>query len=265
MLKGAGAGGLRSRAVGLAALVAEGCLAGLGVARPSALLILGHMRSGSSLLLHLLLTHPEISAMGERNAVYACRADLARLVLATRLARRSPFQRLRYVADQVNHNALTPNDRLLLDPRLRVVFLLRQPEAAIASLLEMSRVYYEGSWSLQRALEYYVDRLARLRQMGDLLGERAPIGLLHYEQLTQRPTEVLEALRTFLGLQQGFSQSYRVQPFTRTRGDPGPHIMSGRILQNTRAARELNPPQLRVASAAYRECRDALARHALLG
>src|SRR6185437_2317068 len=41
MLKGAGAGGLRSRAVGLAALVAEGCLAGLGVARPSALLILG--------------------------------------------------------------------------------------------------------------------------------------------------------------------------------------------------------------------------------
>jgi len=37
-----------------ALLAAEAGLAGLGAVRPSALLLLGHMRSGSTLLLHLL-------------------------------------------------------------------------------------------------------------------------------------------------------------------------------------------------------------------
>src|SRR5580658_6689096 len=126
---------LGKRLIERATLAAETSLDAVGVSSPCALLLLGHMRSGSTLLLHLLMTNPEVSAMGERGAVYASRADLARLTIAARIARRSPFRRLRYVVDQVNHNQLTPNSRLVQDPRIRILFLLRRPERTIASIL----------------------------------------------------------------------------------------------------------------------------------
>src|SRR5580658_860179 len=130
---------LGKRLIERATLAAETSLDAVGVSSPCALLLLGHMRSGSTLLLHLLMTNPEVSAMGERGAVYASRADLARLALATRWAHRSPFRHLGYVADQVNHNQLTPNLSLLKDPRVRVLFLLRRPELTLACILELYR------------------------------------------------------------------------------------------------------------------------------
>src|SRR3984957_4837740 len=156
---------LRRHALGNACSLAEGGLATLGVARPQALLLLGHMRCGSTLLLHLLMTNPQVSAQGERNAVYASGADFARLALSTRLAHPSPLRRLRYVADQVNHNHATPGEQVLGRRRVRAVFLLRGSDAALASLLELSRVFYEGAWSPERALEYYIGRGARLQQL----------------------------------------------------------------------------------------------------
>lgn len=36
---------------------------------------MGHMRSGSTLLLHLLLTNRGVSALGKRNATYGTRGD----------------------------------------------------------------------------------------------------------------------------------------------------------------------------------------------
>ncbi|HUA89621.1 MAG TPA: sulfotransferase, partial [Steroidobacteraceae bacterium] len=61
---------LRREVTGQAHQLAERGLLLSGVPRPQALLVLGHMRSGSTLLLHLLMTHPQIAAVGERNAVY---------------------------------------------------------------------------------------------------------------------------------------------------------------------------------------------------
>jgi hypothetical protein len=90
---------LRRRVIDRSAVAAEACLNAVHVPLPATLLILGHMRSVATLLLHLLLMSDDNSGMGERNAVYASRADLSRLVLATRLARHSPFRRLRYVVD----------------------------------------------------------------------------------------------------------------------------------------------------------------------
>jgi hypothetical protein len=58
-----------------------------------ALLLLGHMRSGSTLVLHLLLTNPQIAALGERNVRYALAADLARLALSARMAQGRPLRR----------------------------------------------------------------------------------------------------------------------------------------------------------------------------
>jgi hypothetical protein len=255
---------IKGRLVQLALQATEIGLETVGVTRASALLVLGHMRSGSTLLLHLLLTNPAISALGERNATYASTSDLARLVIATRLGRRAPFARFRYVADQINHNQLTPNRRVLEDPRVRLIFLLRQPGASLASLLDLSRTHYQGSWSVARAVDYYVDRLRLLADLGDRLSLEGRAAFLTYEELTRQPAVILARLQAFLQMSSGFSETYGLQPFTGTRGDPGPHIGTGRIA-GPRAidALELPAPILERAMQAHARCREALARFAL--
>jgi hypothetical protein len=248
-----------------AMLAAEAGLATVGVARPSALLLLGHMRSGSTLLLHLLLTNPAIAAAGERGAVYGSSADLARLALTIRIARHAPFRQLRFVADQVNHSYLTPERRLLEDRRVRVLFLLRRPAPSIASILELYRVHYAQPWSLARAVAYYVERLEFLQGLGEGLPSEQSAALVTYETLMQSPHETLQALRRFLKLRQGFSQTYGIHPFTGTHGDPGPKIRTGRIVRPQPAASlQVEAAELDRAIEAYERCHRALARFALL-
>jgi len=251
-------------AIEQAILATEGCLAAIGVWRPSVLLLLGHMRSGSTLLLHLLMTNPEISAVGERGVPYASRADLARLALATRAMRRAPFRRLRYVADQVNHNHLTPSSALLQHPRVRVLFLLRRPEDTVASIVHLYRVHYEQPWSTSRAVAYYVERMAGLAKLGESLADVQRAAVIRHEALMQSPEATLEVLRLFLGLRQGFSQTYETHSFTGSYGDPGPHIAAGRILRHRQPAPhlDLTQAQLQQITEAYVRCDEALARFA---
>ena len=190
------------RAVVQACAASEGCLRTIGVSRPKVLLLLGHMRSGSTLLLHLLLTNPEIASLGERNAVYASRKDFSHLAIAARLARRTPFGHMGYVADQVNHTRFTPVPALLADSRLRLVFLLRRPEASLGSLLELSRNYYRASWSVDRAVDYYATRLDELAALARSIPSANRAAFVRYEELTESPETTLENLRRFLGLSQ---------------------------------------------------------------
>jgi Sulfotransferase domain len=257
---------LKRRAIERAMVVTEASLQAIGVSSPLALLLLGHMRSGSTLLLHLLMTNPEVSAKGERGATYGSRADLARLALATRMAHRSPFRLLRYVVDQVNHNHLTPNTGLLHDPRVRILFLLRRPESSLASILELYRAHYPEAWSPARAVEYYVERLAALMKLGDGLASPKCAALIRYETLTESPQETLKALRLFLGLRQEFSHTYDTYSFTRTYGDPGPNIAAGRIIRSVPTTQiHLSESELERATKAYLECGAALDRFALRG
>jgi len=224
-----------------------------------ALLLLGHMRSGSTLVLHLLLTNPQIAALGERNVRYASAADLARLALSARMAQGRPLRRLRYVADQINHNRFTPNPVLLESRRVRVVFVLRDPLSALASLLELARCHYPHAWSAAQAVEYFVNRLQALTDLGAQLSDPARAGLVRYETLTAQPQRVLEALRRFLDLTESFSPAYATHSFTQTRGDPGPKISTGRILPPGKApAIDLEPQQLARLLDAYARCHAAL-------
>ncbi len=222
------------------------------------------MRSGSTLLLHLLLTSAQVAAVGERNAIYASRADLARLAIAARLARRAPFGRIGFVVDQVNHSHLTPVPALLTDARVRVLFLLRRPEASLSSLLELSRSYYDSSWSLAKAIDYYVTRLDGLVRLAEGIPASAHAGFIRYEDLMAAPQVTLGQLSGWLGLTRALSVDYEIQPFTRSRGDPGATIAAGTIVRKAAVTdRPFSDADLRRAQRAYAECNEALSRFAL--
>jgi hypothetical protein len=201
-----------------------------GVKRVPALLILGHMRSGSSLLLHLLLTNPDIIACGERNSAYTSERDLDWLELEARLRRRAFFRRLRFAVDQINHDKFTPNEELLRSPRVRLIFLVREPIGSISSLINLTRTFYTG-WPFTKAVDYYVQRLTALARLAEgAIRQGRAISMTH-DDLIQNTSAELERMRKFLGLETGFSEFYKLHDFTGRRGDPSSNIRAGRIVR----------------------------------
>jgi hypothetical protein len=250
-----------SRARNGASWAAEHVLATAGVNRPRIALILGHMRSGSTLLLHLLQSHPEVAALGERNRTYVHGSDFSRLVIDTRLAQQRPLRPLAYVADQINHNRFTPVAQLLTQRRVRVLFLLRRPSPTIASLLELSRRYYSDSWTPTRAVDYYCERLAGLERLAASL-RRRQAAFLTYETLTTQPEPLLQRLSAFLRLTPSLGTDYPQQRYTRASGDPGTRIRAGRVLPAEDLEADIEPALLARAAAAHEACHAALAAFA---
>src|SRR6476469_7240809 len=123
------------------------------------LFVVSHMRSFSSLLCHILGSHPEISGYGEAQLSYFSRLDLQRL--ARKVQQITGNAALgRYVLDKILHNHREIAPRILDRPEIRVLFLLRNAEDTVQSILNMSRSRgHKGKFSDPvHVLDYYVKR-----------------------------------------------------------------------------------------------------------
>ncbi len=232
-------------------------LRALGVPEAQALLLLGHMRCGSTLLTHLLLNQPGIVGCGERNTPIRDARDLDRLELAWRIRERSLLRHVRYAVDQINHDHLIPVPALLTSPRVRCVFLIREPGPAIGSILRLTRRFYEP-WDTVRAAAYYTARLRSLARLAEAIGKERFVALT-YDDLVIRTHTAFGRLESFLGLDEPLRESYMLQSFTGTRGDPTESIRSGHIRRDAAAA-SLQLPELllREVTAAFHACSSAL-------
>jgi hypothetical protein len=188
--------------------------------------IIGHMRCGSTLLMHLLLTNPSVIGCGERNAPYRSAWDLDGLEIAARIAQRAPFRRVRYVIDQINHDRFTPNLELLRDERLRFIFLIRNPGETIRSIVNLT------DWTTERSVDYYSRRLRSIADYASSMARPSAAMALTYDGLLANTSAVLRRLEAFLGLDEQLSEKYTIQSFTGLRGDPSPNIRAGRILRD---------------------------------
>lgn len=222
--------------------------------------ILSHMRSGSTLLAHLLASHPEIIGYGETHIRYNSPKDfdaLVRDVLQT-LGRFPPPGPERYVLDKLLHDHLLKPDnvRLLIEAKVRVVFLLREPRGSLASMLKHLKM------TEQNAALYYVTRLVTLERYAQALAPHAGCAALTYDQLLYRTDESLELLKSHLGLRHAPAENYRMLPTTGQQrvGDFSPNIFAGSIV---RGGEEPDGPQpsaevLEAAGKVYEHCRAVL-------
>lgn len=223
--------------------------------------ILGHMRSGSTLLMHLLSSHPEILGAGERNATYASARDLRRLAVDVAYLRRRFFGRYRFVVDQINHNRFLAAEDLLDHPRIARIFLVREPESALASMVEVLGRHYGMTPS--EAVAYYLERLSALERYARGVADKRRSLFLTYDDLVHRSAPTLERLRSFLDLRAPLSESYRIFNFTGKRGDPSPRIASGRIQKVRRQGLDLEAGDRARVEQAYSRCVRALSENAL--
>jgi hypothetical protein len=189
------------------------------------------MRSGSSLLTHILASNPEILGYGESMTRYSAPRDFDLLALKTSfMLRRFPLRKPeRYLLDKLLHNVLlAPADmEMLISHQVRLIFLLRSPAESLASIVRSL------SYTEEQAIQYYVDRLDILRQYAQCIPRGYPAAALTYRQLVYETDSVSGLLRSVLDLRVPLSEQYKLLPTTGQRGigDFSANIKAGRVLR----------------------------------
>jgi hypothetical protein len=225
------------------------------------LFVLGHMRSYSSLLCHILGSHPQIDGYCETHVKYRTRFDLLRLRSRVVKLTGEPL-RGRYVLEKMLHNyAFAPS--ILRSPRTFAIVLVRQPIPAVQSIVNMGLHYGAVAWhrDLDTVVRYYEERLATLVRLADEL--RGRVMFMEAETLLSRTSDVLHGIGGLLDLSEPLRSDYRRFAHTGEGGfgDPGETITTGRVSNTAREPRTpvMIPAALRVRlEMAYAACSASL-------
>ncbi len=192
--------------------------------------ILGHMRSASSLLVHLLNSNPEIIGYGETHIRYGSEADIKKLLYKVYSHVGSRQMDHAYVLDKLLHNSKLLNDNILQSELVYPIFLIRNPEQTLPSILKI-----KPKWSQEKTVDHYRSRLATLQDYVKLIKDKERSLFITYEQLLHQTPEVFRILQEFLRTQHAFSETYQVLQTTGKRGvgDPSEKIKQGVIVRNS--------------------------------
>jgi Sulfotransferase domain len=195
--------------------------------------VVSHMRSYSTLLCHILGSHPEISGYAEAHQAYASAADFDALINKVRAATEQSTLR-RYVLDKILHNHLPLAPEILSKPEVKVVFLVRSAEETITSLLNLLRAMGRQG-DPQQALDYYLSRLRQIDAYSEQLGRKAL--LIDGEELIANTAPTLEGLSQWLALNEPLSPNYQLFKFTGAPGygDISPAVRTGKVVHEAAA------------------------------
>jgi hypothetical protein len=209
------------------------------------------MRSGSSLLTHILVTNPEIIGYGETHINYSSESDLKLLIRRVYDKVRNYGMREKYVLDKVLHNNKFVNYDFLTSDHIYVIFLLREPERTLNSLLDL-----KPHWTEEQSVNYYGDRLSTLVDYAKLINNKNHCLLLNYQEIIANSETVFQVLQKFLQTQQGFSEQYQVMKTTGVKGigDSSSNIKTGKIIKTSRHLEQrISPDFLEKAIASFQE------------
>lgn len=197
------------------------------------ILLFGHMRGQTTLLAHILGSHPEIDGYTELHQHYESPIDLRNMTKKIEEHTGEP-RRGRYALDKLLHNKAIIDAGILARTDVKSILLVRDPRDSIPSIMRAGR-YDEHVLPISDAavaVDYYVGRLKRLEAYSEFLGPRA--ALVEAEVLTSDTEAILAGLTRFLGLASPLSPSYEQFRLTGKRGlgDMGPNIHAGRVLRD---------------------------------
>lgn len=220
------------------------------------LFILSHMRSGSSLFVHILNSNPEIIGYGETHINYQSLADLKALQFKVYWQLKNVRMRHQYILDKILHDHKILNTDILGSPNIYVVFLIREPRRTIASIRNL-----KPDWAEQKALNYYCQRLKTLVNYAEIIGDPERCFLLTYDQLINNSKDVFLSLKHFLNTTAGFSEEYQILKTTGKRGigDSSENIKAGRILKPEKEIDiPLSPEAIAQAIEVFSNCHERL-------
>jgi hypothetical protein len=219
------------------------------------LFIVGHMRSGSSLLVHLLASSPHILGFGEAHERHESLSDFSRVAWKILRSFGRVWPRERYFLDKVLHAKYGLSAELLRWSGTRTILLVRQPESTLPSIMKLGLPRFSTE---SAATDYYVERLAAVESLAGELGPKR-CAFVTYEQLVSETEAALRSLTTFLELPEPLKEEYDLLWSTGRfgLGDPSEKIRAGRIMRTeSRPATNFGEAYLSRAAEAYRRCVD---------
>jgi hypothetical protein len=193
--------------------------------------ILSHMRSRSTLLSHILGSHPRICGYAEMHQSYETPVDL--LWLRHQLQQRGEKSPVgRFALDKMLHDAQILSPSICDHPHIKKIFLLRPPAEAVKSIIHMGHTLKNVAWHTDpvAVFSYYNQRLQTLGNYAKRT--KIPGFFIESGDMIQRPGRLLEALSAWLDLEAKLQSTYSTFRYTgqEKHGDPSANIKAGKIL-----------------------------------
>ncbi|MEM9156271.1 MAG: hypothetical protein AAGB13_14750 [Cyanobacteria bacterium P01_F01_bin.33] len=200
------------------------------------LFVLSHMRAGSSLLVHLLNTHPKICGYGETHCSYNSDRDLFNLVGNIKYHLKQVHLNEHIFIDKLLHDGHAINNDMISLERVKFVFLIREPHAAIASMLKLwphARSPAGRIKAIKYYSNYYITRLKVLEHYAAAISEQQRMLFLTHDALVNRTQDAFIAFQHLLQVEAEFSEQYKTTPVTGKVGvgDPSATIAAGRVVR----------------------------------
>ncbi len=228
--------------------------------------ILSHMRSGSTLLTHLLISNPDVCGYGETHVAYDNQRALT--MVTTKILymlRLFPLPgNERFILDKTLHNHLLKqeNIRFLSGEQSHVIFLIREPIGVVASLTG----YLE--FSNEAAINYYTSRLQAIELYVNELSKQKPCSAFTYDQIINNTKGTFSLLEKQLDLKTPLSENYQLVRTTGQKGigDASSNIYRGTILRNRQKTDlpNLSDEELKYVWKAYNSCLRTLQEKCLM-
>lgn len=216
------------------------------------------MRSRSSVLSHILGSNPEVCGYSELLISYLGYESLVKMKIDLTNDLKCNFKD-KYLLDKILHNHLSISRALLVIAKPKIIFLLREPEATIKSIVSMGIFAKKEEWdknTYELASDYYCSRLEYLERYARDLG--CKYFFIESDDLLDNTEAVLLNLSKWLNLSENLIPEYLI--FSKTgifgSGDPSENIKLG-ILKKTDSYPNIKIPLevLNVGKASYDKCR----------
>ncbi len=197
--------------------------------------LLGHMRCGSSLMVHILTSNPEIAGYGETHFSYCTASDLEKLPTNVYFNLRR-FRPVRLVLDKILHDEYIVKDEILSAECCTFPIMAREALPSVSSMvttlpgrfLKSNPVAEE---LLPLAADYYRSRLDTLCRYAEILSRQGKCWYFTYDDLIDRTARVFRMLEQSLELRHPLREHYAIGPTTGIHGygDPSVNIKRGYI------------------------------------
>lgn len=221
------------------------------------LILLSHMRANTSLVGHVLGSHPQINGYYEMHiGYYSTKSFLRQKVL---YAEQHQIKKSsKYMFDKVLHNEHHVCDSIIEHANSHFMLSTRAPDytvPSIVSLYKKSDPTHEFTQP-EYAAKYYCERLNYLEN----IVKRNDFNYLYFDAdaIKVTPTSALRTFSSFLGLETPLSSKYKKMHNTgRTKaGDSSSSLMKGEIIRS-----ELKPTSVSYETAPFfNECKQTYER-----
>ena len=228
--------------------------------------LLSHMRANTSLLSHILGSHPRISGYYEMHLSYRSENDLImqqQLLLANNTIKSSSH----FLFDKILHNDYELLLHNLKSKKIKILVSIRSAEQTIKSIVNLFRnKKVKHSYAdPELATRYYIERIKNLVDFC----ETNKINYYYYdaELICSEPRFLLNQLQQWLQLESPLTEDYQIFPLTGQpgTGDSSENMHKGRIVKKCSHYDDIQIPEhlLQQAIEQSYQCRQLLVSYAI--